>query len=365
VPEICHNHPSEPIFSLIDYRPVALTPLIMKCFKRLVLQHIKTILPPTFDPNQFAYRANRSTEDAIATVLHSALSHLEHQGSYVRMLFIDYSSAFNTVIPGRLVSKLSDLGFSPNICQWIKDFLTNHPQTVRIGPHFSSTLTLSTGSPQGYVLSPMFYSLYTYDCAPTHPTNTIVKFADDTTVVGLITRGDESAYRDEIQRLAVWCSDNNLVLNSIKTKELIIDFRKNSRTPDPLYINSNCVERVPAFRFLGTHIAEDLSWSINTTTSVKKAQQRLHFLRILRKNNLEEKLMVSFYRCSIESVLAYCLTTCCASCSEKDRTAQKVIGCSLPSLEELFSQRCLNRAGKNNCRLFAPWTLPVCSSALR
>ncbi|XP_010773715.1 uncharacterized protein [Notothenia coriiceps] len=71
-------------------------------------------------------------------------------------------------------------------------------------------------------------------------------------------------------------------------------------------------------------------------------------------NNLEEKLLVSFYRCSIESVLAYCLTTWCASCSEKDRkplqrvfnTAQKVIGCSLPSLEELFSQRCLNRAGK-------------------
>lgn len=66
------------ISSLNDYRPVALTPVIMKCFERLVLQHIKASLPPTFDPYQFAYRANRSIEDAIAT----ALTHLEHQGSY-------------------------------------------------------------------------------------------------------------------------------------------------------------------------------------------------------------------------------------------------------------------------------------------
>ena len=64
--------------SLNDYRPIALTLVIMKCFERLVLHHIKACLPPTFDPHQFAYRANRSTEDAIA--LHSALSHLEHRG---------------------------------------------------------------------------------------------------------------------------------------------------------------------------------------------------------------------------------------------------------------------------------------------
>lgn len=72
-----------PISSLNDYRPVALTPVIMKCFERLVLHHIKDYLPPEFDPHQFAYRANRSTEDAIATALHAVLSHLEQRQSYV------------------------------------------------------------------------------------------------------------------------------------------------------------------------------------------------------------------------------------------------------------------------------------------
>ena len=155
--------------SLNDYRPVALTPVIMKCFERLVSKHIRTFLPPTLDPHQFAYRANRSTEDAITIALHSALSHLEQPGSYVRMLFLDFSSAFNTIIPSILVQKLQHLGISSPICQWIMDFLTDRPQTVKLGPHLSSTITLSTGSPQGCVLSPLLFTLYTHDCFPDPP----------------------------------------------------------------------------------------------------------------------------------------------------------------------------------------------------
>ena len=115
------------ITSLNDYRPVPLTPIVTKCLERLVLGHIKGCLPPSFDPHQFAYKANRSTEDAIAITLHTALCHLEHRGSYVRLLFIDYSSAFYTIIPDILVSKLTDLGLHPLTCSWIKDFLTNRP----------------------------------------------------------------------------------------------------------------------------------------------------------------------------------------------------------------------------------------------
>ncbi|KAF7661600.1 hypothetical protein LDENG_00257910, partial [Lucifuga dentata] len=153
------------ISSLNDYRPVALTPVIMKCFEKLVRTHIISSLPPRFDTHQFASRASRSTEDAIATALHDALSHLEQQGSYARLLFVDFSSAFNTILPNRLVTKLSHLGISHSICLWIRDFLMHCSQ--RVGPHMSSAISLSTGSPQGCVLSPLLYILYTYDCLHT------------------------------------------------------------------------------------------------------------------------------------------------------------------------------------------------------
>jgi hypothetical protein len=67
------------------------------------------------------------------------------------------------------------------------------------------------------VPSPLLYSLYTHDCTARHDSNTIIKFANDTTVVGMITDNDETAYR-EVRELIVWCKDNNLSLNMIKTK---------------------------------------------------------------------------------------------------------------------------------------------------
>ena len=82
--------------------------------------------------------------------------------------------------------------------------------------------------------------------------------------MGLISGDDESAYRDEVQKLTVWCSDNNLSLNTTKTKELILDYRRQSADPAPLYINGDCVEKVHTFKLLEAHFTDDLSWSANT-----------------------------------------------------------------------------------------------------
>ncbi|KAI3355901.1 hypothetical protein L3Q82_004450 [Scortum barcoo] len=115
--------------------------------------------------------------------LHTALTHLQLPKTYVRMLFVDFSSAFNTVIPEKLILKLHNLG-SPglpsSLCHWIRDFLTNRPQVVRIGDNTSSTLVLNTGTPQGCVLSPALFTLFTSDCSAIHSTNTIVKFLQTT-----------------------------------------------------------------------------------------------------------------------------------------------------------------------------------------
>ena len=133
------------ISCLNDYRPVTLTPVVMKCFVKLLWGHIALLLPWGFDPHQFAYRTNRSTEDGVATALHAALSHLKKQGRYVRMLFVDFSSAFNTILPHRLVDILGDLGFLQNICMWIKSFLSCRSQRMRVrASRHTSSLSLST-----------------------------------------------------------------------------------------------------------------------------------------------------------------------------------------------------------------------------
>ncbi len=224
---------------LNDYRPVALTSTVMKVFERLLKKHICSSIPATLDPLQFAYRPNRSTDDAISQVLHSSLTHIDSKnGNYVRLLFIDYSSAFNTIVPTKLAVKLSDLGLNTSLCDWIQDFLTARPQVVKVGQFTSNSITLNIGAPQGCVLSPLLYSLYTHDCVSSHSSTSIIKFADDTVVLGLINNDDEAAYLDGVERLTSWCQDNCLSLNVSKTKELIVDFWKRQQRPyTPLMIS--------------------------------------------------------------------------------------------------------------------------------
>jgi hypothetical protein len=116
------------------------------------------------------------------------------------MLFIGYSSAFNTIMPSKSFTKLRTLGQNTSLCNWILDFLTGRPQMISVGYNTSATLILNTGAPQGCVLSSLLYSLFAHDCTARHNSNTINKFADDTTVVGLIT-DDKTAYR-EVRDLA-------------------------------------------------------------------------------------------------------------------------------------------------------------------
>ncbi|CDQ57170.1 unnamed protein product [Oncorhynchus mykiss] len=96
-----------------DVVPTVTVP--MKCFERLVMTHINTIIPETLDPLQVAYCTNRSTDDAITIALHTSLSHLDKRNTYLRMLFIDYSSAFNTIVPSKLINKLRTLGLNTSL----------------------------------------------------------------------------------------------------------------------------------------------------------------------------------------------------------------------------------------------------------
>ncbi len=265
---------------LNDYCPVALTSTVMKVFERLLKKHICSSIPATLDPLQFAYWPNRSTDDAISQVLHSSLTHIgSKNGNYVRLLFIDYSSAFNTIVPTKLAVKLSDLGLNTSLCDWIQDFLTARPQVVKVGQFTSNSITLNIGGTQGCVLSPLLYFLYTHDCVSSCSSTSIVKFADDTVVLALINNDDEAAYLDEVERLTSWCQDNCLSLNVSKTKELIVDFRKRQQRPyTPLMISVTPVERVSSFKYLGVNISEDLTWTTHIQTQVKKARQRLYHL---------------------------------------------------------------------------------------
>ena len=191
---------------------------IMKCFERLVKDHITSTLPDTLDPLQFAYRPNRCTDDAIAATLHTSLTHLDKRNTYVRMLFIDYSSAFNTIVPSKIVIKLETLGHDPALCNCVLDFLTGHPEVVWVGNNISTPLVLNTGAPQGCILSPLLYSLFTHDCVAMHASHSLILFAADPTVVGLITNNNEPSWLTGRSLGPSECGGRNITSHSKSTK---------------------------------------------------------------------------------------------------------------------------------------------------
>ncbi|XP_068508470.1 uncharacterized protein [Syngnathus scovelli] len=106
------------------------------------------------------------------------------------------------------------------------------------------------------------------------------------------------------------------------------------------------------FKFLGTTISRDLKWTGHIDSVRKKAQQRLYFLRQLKKFNLPRELLKTFYTAIIQSVLCTSITVWFGSASKQDkhrlqrtiRTAEKIIGINLPSIQDLYLSRTRKRA---------------------
>ena len=336
--------------ALNDYRPIALTSIVMKCFERIMLRTLLAQTQPHLDPFQFAYKQNRSTDDATLTLLHKAYSHLDTPKSFARILFIDFSSAFNTIQPHLLALKLLKFDVSPKLILWIVDFLVNRSQAVCFQQAFSSIRNTSVGSPQGTCLSPVLFTLYTNDCSGTD-SSLLIKYSDDTALLDLTN--SHSTFAEQVEKFSTWCTDNYLDLNVKKTKELVIDFRRMPTTVPDLYIDDVKVERVNEYKYLGTVIDNKLNFDSNTHTIHKKCQSRLYCLQKLRQLRVNKKVMCSFYRCFLESVLTFGFMCWFGGLNVKNKNvlervvnvSGKVTGEKQQSLSELYERRMVKKAG--------------------
>ncbi|KAI3375636.1 hypothetical protein L3Q82_003949 [Scortum barcoo] len=133
-------------------------------------------------------------------------------------------SAFNTIHPSLLRVKLERAGASDQLAAWVTNYLTDRPQFVRLQDCVSDVVVCRTGAPQGTVLSPFLFTLYTYF---TYSTDScyLQKLSDDTAIVGIsVSEGNDCEYRKVIVDFVDWCELSHLQVNASKTKEMVIDF---------------------------------------------------------------------------------------------------------------------------------------------
>ncbi len=229
--------------------------------------------------------------------------------NHARILFIDFSSAFNTIQRHIMITKLHYLHVPSIFICSIYNFLSDRPQAVRMGSITSTTIIVNTGAPQGCILGPFLYTLYTNDCFSPSLITRYFKYSDDTAILALLN-GEDSviAYHQSVAYFNQWCTDNHLFLNVTKTKELIFDTRhKFSTSHCPIFINGQSVI-VDSFRYLGIILDNKLSFDHHVTDIHRRCQQRLLVIRKLRFFLVKPYFLLLLYCSIIESSILYCVT---------------------------------------------------------
>lgn len=343
--------------ALNDFRPVALTSILCKCMERVVCNRLASSVADRMDPLQFAYRVGRGVEDATAILLDLICGHLDKANTFSRVLFMDFSSAFNTLQPHLLISRLLDLQVSSSVILWIRAFLRDRPQRVRVGERLSEELVLNTGAPQGCVLSPVLFSIYTNEMTCNTSVLTLIKFADDMALVARLK--DEhslSQYFLFIDSLSSWCDSSFLELNIKKTKELCLEEgrARGASLLTPITIKNELVEQVDTFKYLGIVLDKKLRFSTHVDTVCKKANQRLYLLRKLKSFEVSSQILETVYRSLVESILTFNIIVWFGNLTVKDKArlarvvklAGRIVGSEQRQLPDLYHQFARRKVSK-------------------
>ena len=148
---------------LKNYRPVSNLSFISKLIEKVVAKQLNNYIDSEglSNVNQSTYRRLHSTESALLKIQNDIAPSMD-SGKAVALTLLDLSAAFDTINHDILFNSLRDwFGVDGTVLRWIKSYLSNRKQKVKLGNSFSDAFSLPYGVPQGSVLGPLLFTLYT------------------------------------------------------------------------------------------------------------------------------------------------------------------------------------------------------------
>jgi hypothetical protein len=289
-----------------SYRPISNLPVLSKLLERLVARQLLDYLTTSklLPRLQSAYRARHSTETAILRVLADILRAVD-SGDLALLTLLDLSAAFDTVDHATLLRRLEvSYGISGTVHNWFKSYLDGRRQYVRCGSTNSTTTTVLFGVPQGSVLGPILFLLYTADLLELVETHGFRPhlYADDTQILGTCRPGDTAQLRSRVSAcvgdVGLWMCSNRLQLNTAKTEVLwCASARRQHQIPnDPLMVGLDLVPTVQFVRDLGIYLDSDLSMRTHVTRTVSSCFAVLRQIRSISRSvsrSVVQSLIVS------------------------------------------------------------------------
>ena len=268
-----------------NYRPVAIVPILSKVLEKAIFLQMMTYLVENnlLHPNHHAYRANHNTTTALIQMYDTWLEAVE-AGNMAGVGFLDMSAAFDVVDHALLLQKLALYGFQEDILDWVHSYLSGRLQCVSIEGSLSRLLPVQVGVPQGSILGPLFYTLFTnelpevihqHDQSSAYhlkdkDNGSICCYADDTTFTA--TDSDHAALTSKLSEkykiISEFMINNRLKLNDDKSHLIVIStsqarVRTQSCNLVEIRTPTDVIKPSSHEKLLGCWVQDCLKWSVH------------------------------------------------------------------------------------------------------
>ena len=299
-----------------NYRPISNLNTISKVVERLVLVRLRPhhLASGNFNPHQSAYRSGHSTETALLCMLDSFYSAIDDK-RLTTLISLDISAAFDTISHSILLRRFEmEFGVTGIALDWVRSYLTDRRQFVKLGRHCSDTVKCSSGVPQGSVLGPLFFAVYV------SPVGDLIKshgvehhqYADDTQ---LFLSMEASSMTSDLQKLEscsqavkAWFAENELLLNADKSDVMLIGTSAQLRAANGITniaVAGASLKPTAELKSLGVIIDSRLTFAAHVSAVCKACNYHLWALRHIR--HLLTADVANTLACSIVgSRLDYC-----------------------------------------------------------
>ncbi|XP_040063581.2 uncharacterized protein LOC115327201 [Ixodes scapularis] len=263
-----------------SYRPISTTSIVCRTMERIVNRHLLEHIErhQLLSSHQYGFRPGRSCELALATAVHTISSSLDGR-TPCELVQLDFKQAFDKVDHSILLQRLSDIGLSGNLLDWVTSFLLGRTQHVVFGGQRSNTAEVVSGIPQGSVLGPTLFNIFIDDitrvlgCTP-------LLYADDLTLVQPIRRPlDHQLLQADLDNVVAWSGKNRLPLNFAKCTVMQISSSRQQRSALPCYnLDGVNISRTTSTKLLGVKLDCRLSFGTHIAEVISRARRMLGFV---------------------------------------------------------------------------------------
>uniref|UniRef100_A0A1Y1JXT3 Reverse transcriptase domain-containing protein n=2 Tax=Photinus pyralis TaxID=7054 RepID=A0A1Y1JXT3_PHOPY len=300
------NKPGKEPTEVSSYRPISLLSIVSKLLEKLVLHRLNEDLPPEnwIPEHQFGFRQKHSTVQQVHRITHTINEAFEKK-QYCSGIFLDISQAFDKVWYPGLIYKIKCI-LPTAYFTILKSYLSERKFQTKVNEEKSDYFPINSGVPQGSVLGPLLYVLYTSDI-PMAQNLIIGTFADDTAILSCHENPQiaSNKIQNYLTNLQQWLEKWKIKVNESKSAHITFTLRK--ETCPAVTINNVQIPQTQTVRYLGLHLDSKLTWKQHITKKKKQVEIKTRELQWLigRKSrvSLENKILI--YKAVIKPTWEY------------------------------------------------------------